>query len=1030
MADKKNTVAYAPLDAVLVRTPLLPVESYRPAAPANSRSEWIDAAITVGSLSLAQARPAERAAAPRLRYGIRMATRPTPYGLFSGVSLARWDEATTLSLADAPPRTRTRPDMAWLLRLVMELEGRRDIRRALTLRANTAALIRGGRIILPERLTHAGDGAEPPRVSVRATAAARLVMRLARAPVGFLALFDAVTEAAPDVAPDRIEGLLHELIDQSLLLTNLRPPLTCESPAHWILECLADIPAAAEVHGRLAELVREASAWDSYPAKERASAYRRLGVVAIELGAKPNESPMQVDTVFALAGDRLGREIGEEVARAASIMLRLSPFPRGFPYLRSYHQAFVARYGEHRDVPLLELLDPHLGLGPPDPNAHAGWMDFEKRDETLLALACDAVRDRCLSIELDEAVLAHLDTRQDESERLPASLDICAFVCARPGGVERGEFKVVVGPNVGSPCAGRNIARFANILGEGGQEAVRMAARVEADSKDALIAEIVYLPRTFRLGNVAIHPVTHANEIALGVSAAVSSRCEVPLDELTVGVDERRFYLRWPPHAENVVVSSSHMLNFLEAPPLCRFLAHMHADEETQLHVFDWGPASRFPFLPRVQAGKVVLRPAEWRLDVTTRRSAAKSREAFSASLERYRTTWQLPGQIYLSSGDVRLLLDLDDPEHIEELRRETRRLKPGMHVLLQEALPGLDHAWLPGPGGHYVVELVVSLARKDTVEHESQRVPVVTREQMNAPRMAPPGSDWLYLKLYGSPETEEDLLTGPVAAFLDKAAASGLSAAFFFVRYSDPDPHLRVRLRVHDQASADTMLIELCSLGRSLIEHELCSRFAVDTYEREIERYGGPAAISFAEELFAADSEVVLELFRFLKCTEVSRELLSAITAADLVDGLNLGDALTDLASQLRSVRQEAGPEYRKLKASIQKLIENPAVLSREPGGLELLRLLDRRRAMAYKVGKELHRLDAQRRLTCSLGEICHSFLHMHCNRLLGRDRAQERKVLGLMLRLCEARKARHARAHEGETRPTWSKGDPHSVP
>src|SRR6266851_3410248 len=148
MDEKTNTVAYEPLDAVLVRTPLLPIEAYRRDAPATSRNDWIEAAITVGSLSLARAPSTQRTAAPRLRYGIRMATRPTPYGLFSGVGLARWGDATTLSLAEAPPRTRTRPDMAWLLRLVMELEARQDIRAALMLRANTAALIRGGRILL------------------------------------------------------------------------------------------------------------------------------------------------------------------------------------------------------------------------------------------------------------------------------------------------------------------------------------------------------------------------------------------------------------------------------------------------------------------------------------------------------------------------------------------------------------------------------------------------------------------------------------------------------------------------------------------------------------------------------------------------------------------------------------------------------------------------------------------------------------------------------------------------------------------
>jgi hypothetical protein len=68
------------------------------------------------------------AAGKLLRYLIRMSTRPTPYGLFAGVGLARWGPETNLTLSSGRPRTRTRPDMAWLLRLVLEAESRSEVR--------------------------------------------------------------------------------------------------------------------------------------------------------------------------------------------------------------------------------------------------------------------------------------------------------------------------------------------------------------------------------------------------------------------------------------------------------------------------------------------------------------------------------------------------------------------------------------------------------------------------------------------------------------------------------------------------------------------------------------------------------------------------------------------------------------------------------------------------------------------------------------------------------------------------------------
>src|SRR5918993_1260334 len=99
------TPLYRPMDHLVVRAPLLAaLDRAGPGDPGWPRLE--------GKL---------------LRYRIRMATRPTPFGLFAGVGVARWADRTDLALA-GPPRTRTRLDMEWLLRLVLPLEGHPRVR--------------------------------------------------------------------------------------------------------------------------------------------------------------------------------------------------------------------------------------------------------------------------------------------------------------------------------------------------------------------------------------------------------------------------------------------------------------------------------------------------------------------------------------------------------------------------------------------------------------------------------------------------------------------------------------------------------------------------------------------------------------------------------------------------------------------------------------------------------------------------------------------------------------------------------------
>ena len=185
------TPLYRPMDHLVVRAPLLPVDAYLALGTGDGRggalAPEVRRALAVASPSLLAALdrtgPGDpgwpRLEGKLLRYQIRMSTRPTPFGLFAGVGIARWADRTDLALA-GPPRTRTRLDMEWLLRLVLRLEADPEVRRHLRLFANTAAFERAGRLHLSEAAP-TGSGTAAGSVSVRATGAARQALAAAGA---------------------------------------------------------------------------------------------------------------------------------------------------------------------------------------------------------------------------------------------------------------------------------------------------------------------------------------------------------------------------------------------------------------------------------------------------------------------------------------------------------------------------------------------------------------------------------------------------------------------------------------------------------------------------------------------------------------------------------------------------------------------------------------------------------------------------------------------------------------------------------
>ena len=1011
---------YRPLDHLVVRAPLLPVDVYLglrdrppdPAACSGGLDPVVRRALALASPSLLGALDRARPGGPGvarlegklLRYLIRMATRPTPFGLFAGVGVARWGDRTDLAIG-GPPRTRTRLDMEWLLGLVLRLEADPEVRRHLRLVASTAAFERGGRMHLSERAPTGSPGVAADSVSVRATGAVRRALTVARRPVRHADLAADLLAAVPGATPERVDQLIAQLCDAGLLLTDLRPPLTGPDPTGWVVARLTEAAAssagasrARDQATRLAELAAGVAELD------------RAGPSEATAAAARGAEPLQVDAALDLRGEGVHPRVGEAVADAAGLLLRMTPLPGGPAHLAAYRRAFLRRYGADRTVPLLELLDPRFGLGPLGPvTGPAKEGGSGRRDRLLLELACRALRERRTVLELDDALLDGLATWAPAPETMPGSLELYVGVAAAStAAIDQGTFTVVVGPSPGATPAGRNLGRFADLLTPPDRAMAGAVATGEPARPGVVVAELVYLPRRLRQANVAVRPVQRGYELVVGTSPGVPGDRVVPLDELAVGVEDGRLRVWWPAGGAEVEVTAGHMLNPAEAPAVCRFLAEVGRDGRAQLAGFSWGPAAGFPFLPRVQAGRVVLRPASWRL--TPDSLPATLPASFQEALGRWRDDWKVPRYVRLGGGDRRLLLDLDDPAQAGQVGHELGR---GRAVVLHEALPGPADAWLAGPGGRFLCELVVPLALATPPEPSAATPsragarPVPRLPAARGERLRPPGSDWLYLKLYGPREDEDELLAGPVRELAEEAVRDGVAAGWFFVRYGDPEPHLRVRFRGVPGRLTGELLPKLCRWAGGLVAAGGLERFAVDTYEREVERFGGADGVAAAEELFVADSRCVAALLGTVRHPlELDRVGLAVLTVDDLLDALGF-DPRQRLAWYGRRVadRRASGAEHRRRKATLRPLLGDPRRLAGGPGGTAALDQLAGRRAALVPVAERLAGLAAAGRLQGRDREgLAASFVHLHCNRLLGPDPAAERLVLGLALRARES--------------------------
>lgn len=237
--------------------------------------------------------------------------------------------------------------------------------------------------------------------------------------------------------------------------------------------------------------------------------------------------------------------------------------------------------------------------------------------------------------------------------------------------------------------------------------------------------------------------------------------------------------------------------------------------------------------------------------------------------------------------------LDLRQADDRELLRRYVRR---GLAAVT--ARPGGDQtaAVLPGPDGDHLLELVVCLDR--TVPATA---PAVAAHPVRHPGegLCLPGGHWLSLVVQAPAACHEQILRS-LEVWADKIPDCW--DRWFWLRYHDSlhGEHLRVRFHADPAEVCGVVLPSLSRWAADLQLKRLISGFCIEPYDQEIERYGGPAAITAAERFFDADSRLALTV---LSATRQEEERLAIAANAAAVIAGRIGNGAVSLRWRLDRV-------------------------------------------------------------------------------------------------------------------------------
>ncbi len=853
-------------DFFVLRTPMLP---YQTALDLYSQdnllthytSEMVQEALYIASPVLytafmkyksgAQQQPREirKVTTALWQYLVRMSTRCTPFGIFSGCTVGSFGPLTRLELPSPRHIKRhMRLDMDYLCKVAGFLSSHNSMKGQLTYYPNSS-LYRYAQQWRYARYNYQGEVRIYDLVKVEMTPVLNKVIKQAAKGMSFMQLVQLVT--AYDVTTEEAAGYILQLVDSQILTSDLEANISGEEFTRELIGKLQQYQHTEQLVQVLGHAQQQMRDINQAPG---VAAYQQIRDSLSVLPVAIDESRLfQVDTVKEAINNELSPAIANDIKDALYILGCLNNEQHQQTKLEEFKRAFEERYGTQA-VPLTTALDVENGIGyqqafdtadrykrrrpgrtadiEQDPKAA---FIFEKYKQTLAGNSHEILISR------EEAARFPLD-----AATLPDAIDT-VFSLYRGETPEQPLIKFIGA----SPAAAKLLARFCHADETLSAKVKALVQQEEALHPNKIFAEVLHLPQA-KVGNILARPHLRKYEIPYLCRSTLPARNQIPLQDLYLQMQEGRLLLLSKRLGKEVVPQLTSAHNFVhDSLPVYHFLSSLQFQGKCTTLSWDWGFLTQEPFLPRVRYRNVILRPATWNI---------RSQQLTSATTENFagiKSTLRLPDHVLQVEGDNELLLDLTTPMGIQ-LLLDAAKQQPW--VVLHESLATRDNLLVESAAGCLSNEIIIPFIRQAgnatpaIAPRKSKR-----NAQTSIERYFPPGTEWMYYKIYAGENTTDEIIRNILYPFAHKMLRQRVIDKWFFIRYNDPHHHIRMRFHLQDAANP-ALWQAFKQAILPAFKQELISKLQMDTYEREVERYGADT-MELSESLFHINSTCISEL-------------------------------------------------------------------------------------------------------------------------------------------------------------------------
>ncbi|WP_121809621.1 lantibiotic dehydratase [Mucilaginibacter kameinonensis] len=566
---------------------------------------------------------------------------------------------------------------------------------------------------------------------------------------------------------------------------------------------------------------------------------------------------LQVDYFRQGASATLDRAYADQLLDAIDMLNRISPRHQS-KNLKTFIKRFSDRYHE-QEVRLTDALDPEKGIG------YAGKRHTEssgRRPDHKDPQYTDAVKwliGQIVNNPGQEVI--HLQKSQFEDvkigdDELPPSFSVMFRISGH-------DEPLLYLEHCGWPAGAAMLGRLAGADRNFGQILEEIAETEARIYEPAVVAEIIHKPDD-SLGSFTSAPYRNY-QLQPQISAGEQ---EVNLTDLLISVKGGNIILRSAKLGKRIIPRLNTAYNYgMTSLPVYQFLADLQCEDSKYQLGFnlDILPKLGVTRTPRVVYEGVILALKTWYMTNADLQQLAKDLAVdYDQAWAKFVKYWDLPDAFVFTDTDSELVVHTGSRLEVAAWLSSCKKKN---EIVLREYIGERKNIVLKKKDEKLIGNQFVAVLKRGekTTSKYGSMVPLSTNA---AKRQFFPGDEWLYVKLYCGVKTAEQVIGNELIQLSKKLYHEDLIDQWFYVRYADPEPHIRFRVHLASVFALGRVIQSVNSTFSALIKSKQIWKVQFDTYERELERYG-EASIELVEQLFFNDSLAVASLISRAEMTE-----------------------------------------------------------------------------------------------------------------------------------------------------------------